>query len=422
MFAGIVFIGFVLLWASYGFQYHALPNTNETALLNEIMPPDIDSHAAPHPFIKQTIRIAAHVVPESYFVGFADVLSESSREMFLLGKVYPTGRWFYFPAAFSIKTSIALLVLLFVGLLTPKLYRERRREMLFLLVPPLLFFAVSMTSGMNIGVRHVLPVYPFFIVIAAAGACAWSRKYLAARYVLIALLIFHAATALRIAPNYLAFANDFWGGTNNTHNLLADSNVEWGQNFKLVNEYLARENIKDCWIAPFGNGELILKYQPCRLMPGDWGWNFTAQPIEPVPPVVEGTILLSTSVAPQFGHAEFLPFAEAEPIAMIGGSIFVYRGRFEIPLVSALSYAGRAQQFIRLNRFEEAIADGRKAVELALADPRTHLALAASLARAKQIDEARGEYETTIRLAQTNPEHFSSEETRAQNALRRLQQ
>jgi hypothetical protein len=87
--------------------------------------------------------------------------------------------------------------------------------MIFLLVAPLLFFAVALTSGMNIGVRHILPVYPFFIVAAAVGAIAACRRFYIFRYVLIALLLFHAATAVRTAPNYIAFANDFWGGTNN---------------------------------------------------------------------------------------------------------------------------------------------------------------------------------------------------------------
>ena len=154
--------------------------------------------------------------------------------------------------------------------------------MLFLLLPAFLFFAVSLTSGLNIGVRHILPVYPFFIVIAAAGICYWSRRYTIFRYILIALLIFHAIAAFRTAPNYLAFANDFWGGTNNTYRLLSDSNVEWGQNYKLVREYVARENIGDCRIAAFGAGEIVRAYQPCGLMPNDYGWNFTEQLVEPV--------------------------------------------------------------------------------------------------------------------------------------------
>ena len=156
-------------------------------------------------------------------------------------------------------------------------------------------------------------------------------------------------------------------------------------------------------------------------MPGAFGWNLTEQPVEPVPSVIEGTVLLSSAVLPPSGGDEYLPFLQSEPVALIGGSVFVYRGRFEVPLLVALSHIGRAQQLNRLNRFDEAIADGRKAVELAPDNPRSHLVLGLSLSRAKQTDEARRELETTIKLAEANPALFRPAEVRARTELRRLQ-
>ena len=420
-FAGIVLIAFAVLWAFYGFRYDAVPNDSQPPMLVasifENAPPEILNS----PVVK-TMRAVTRIFPESYAAGLFYVIRAGNRPMYMFGEVYPTARWFYFPVAFSIKTSVALLVLLAVSLLTFGLYRTHRREMLFLLLPALVFFGISLTSGLNIGVRHILPIYPFFIVIAAAGACYWVRKYQIVKYVLIALLIFHAVAAFRTAPNYLAFANDFWGGTNNTHRLLSDSNVEWGQNNKLIREYVERENISDCRIATFGYGELVQAYQPCKLMPNDYGWNFTEQLVEPVPPVVEGTIFLSVASFPPLGGDEYAPIIKTEPIAQIGGSIFVYRGRFEIPLVAALSYAGRADQFIELDRLDEAVADGQKAVELAPDDPRPHLALAFALRENKKTDEARRELETSIKLAEANPSMvFEWTKFQAQGALRRLE-
>ena len=84
--------------------------------------------------------------------------------MFLLGNVYPNGRWFYFPVAFAIKSSLALLLLLPFGLLCPRLYRHKRRALLFLLLPVLVNCGASLRAEMNIGVRHILPIYPFLIV------------------------------------------------------------------------------------------------------------------------------------------------------------------------------------------------------------------------------------------------------------------
>jgi 4-amino-4-deoxy-L-arabinose transferase-like glycosyltransferase len=204
--AGFFLIGFTLLWAAYGFRYSALPNaTVNTVSVENLLG---KSHSGRVMALINQMRI----LPESYIYGLADIISASrNRPTYILDRFYPTGKWFYFPLAFVAKTSIVLLVLLALGLLTFKLYREHGRQMLFLLLPPLVYFAVCLLAGMNIGVRHLLPVYPFFIVTAAAGICFWSRKYQAIKYILIALLLFHAIATVRIAPNYLAFANDFWG-------------------------------------------------------------------------------------------------------------------------------------------------------------------------------------------------------------------
>jgi tetratricopeptide (TPR) repeat protein len=292
--------------------------------------------------------------------------------------------------------------------------------MLFLLTPPLFFFAFSLTSKLNIGVRHILPVYAFFIVTAAVGAVWTSRKFRFFRYILLLILLFHAGVALRVAPDYIAFANDFAGGTNKTYRIFPDdSSVEWGQNDKLVNEYLARENIKDCWFAGWGNVELMSVSQPCRMLPNSFP-RVIVPLDEPIPPVIEGTVLISVASLPPRGGSEYLPVAQSEPIAQIGGSIFVYQGRFEVPLVAALSHATRANQLVRPNRFEEAVADARAAVELAPDDPRPHLSLGIALSRNGKTDEARKEFETVIELAKSNASLFRNAENRARRELGRV--
>jgi hypothetical protein len=421
-FAGCLLIGFVLLWAFYGFRYNALPNATENMVsVSGYMrgtgrPETVNSLSAKIVLVTSYIGI----FPESYIFGLADIVATGSRNAFIFNRNYATGQWFYFPVAFAVKSSAAVLLLLPIGLLLPFFKREKRRKMMFLLVPPLLFFAVALTSGMNIGVRHILPVYPFFVVAAAVGAVAVCRRFYFVRYVLIALLLFHIAAAVRTAPNYIAFANDFWGGTNNTYNLLGDSNVEWGQNLNLVNEYLARENINNCWFAGFANGELNHVQQPCRLLPGYLNWIGTEEIPEPTPTIIEGTILLSVSVLPSRGADEYLPVVQTKPIAQIGGSILVYQGRFEIPLAAALSHVGRALWLIQRNRFEESVVESQKAVELAPDDPRTHFSLALALARTGQKYEARKEFGTVIELARVNHSMYLNLEQRAWQEIAQL--
>ena len=353
-------------------------------------------------------------------LGVADIVATGSRPMYLFGRSYPTGRWFYFPVSFVVKSSVALLVLLPFGLVFPFFNPEKRREMLFILAPPIFFFAVSLTSSLNIGVRHILPVYPFFITAAAVGAVWVSRRVRPFRYFLIALLLFHAVASLRIAPDYMAFANDFWGGNANTYKIFRDPNLDYGQSLKAVKEYVEREGITDCWAALSGNIEHIIASQPCRVMTTSFPLSNSDVPREPIPPVIEGTVLLNALVMPPRGDAEYLPVIRSEPVARVGSSIFVYRGRFEVPLVAALSHVERANQFVRLKRFEEALTEGRRAVELAPADARAHLALGIALLRAGQKEAARAEFEQTIEAAKNNPATFRNAEIRARQELEQL--
>ncbi len=410
-----------MLWVFYGFRYAAIPSaTAETVSVADYIkengrPEMVESFPA-----KMVDGIdRTRIFPESYVLGMADVIAWGSRNSFIFGRNYATGQWFYFPLALLVKSSVALLLLLPLGLLFPFFNAQKRREMMFLLVPPILFFAVALTASINSGVRHILPVYPFLIVASAVGAVWLCRKFYFFRYVLIALLVFHAITAVRTAPNYLAFSNDFWGGSDNTYRIFSDSNVDTGQSVKLVNEYLARENIIDCWFAAFVHPELIRATQPCRVLPSGLRILVSRNVAEPVPPVIEGTVFISVNELPPRGGDEYVPIAQSAPIAQIGGNIFVYRGRFEIPLAAAISHTYRVGQFLRLNCVDEALAEGRTAVELAPADPRTHLSLGLALIRAGQKDAARRELETAIELAKPNPV-FRNAEVRAQQEIERL--
>lgn len=420
-FAAFFLIGWAILWAFYGFRYYSIPSASSSTIsISEYIkengrPEMVQSFSA-----KTTELVSrTHVFPESYTLGMADVIAWGSRNTFIFDRIYPTGQWFYFPVALTVKSSVALLLLLPLGLLFVFFGREKWREMLFLLVPPIVFFAVVSNSNFTTGIRHILPTYAFFIVIAAAGAVWFCRKYNFFKYFLIALLVFHAVTAARIAPNYQSFANDFWGGVNNTWRIFRDSSVETGQSVKLMNEYLARENIADCWFGGFVHPEIVRTIQPCRPLPSNLRILVSQEVIEPVPPVIEGTVLMSVNELPPRGGEEHAPIAKSEPIALIGGNILVFRGRFEIPVAAAMSRAYRSGQFLRINEIERAVAEGQTAVEFAPDDSRTHLALGLALLRAGQKEAARREFEKTIELAKNKPA-FRLAEVRAALELERL--
>ena len=82
--------------------------------------------------------------------------------------------------------------------------------------------------------------------------------------------------------------------------------------------------------------------------------------IDPIPAVIEGTVVLSVIEIPPRGGDEYVPITKSEPIAFIGGNTFVYRGRFEIPLAAAISRVHRSNHFRRIGDIDQAIAESRQ--------------------------------------------------------------
>ena len=420
-FSGMFLIGLAILWSFYGFRYRAIPNENTPTISVADFIKENGRPESVQSFPARITEAVSHIrmFPESYILGMADVIAWGSRNCWLFGRAYATGKWFYFPVAFFVKSNIALLLLLPLGLVFLYFVRDKRREGMFLLVPAAVFFVFASGSNFNTGVRHILPIYGFLIVISSIGAVWLCRKLKALRYVLIALLVLNAVAAIRSAPSYLAFANDLWGGLEHSHMIFSDSNVDTGQSMKLVSEYVAREDVKDCWISTFVHPEMIRSVQPCRAMPSGVRVMVSRDLIDPVPVVIEGTVVLSTIELPPRGGDEYLPISKSEPIALLGGNTFVYRGRFEVPLAAAISRVHRSDYFLRINDVNQAIAEARQAVDLGPNDPRTHLALGLALARSGQKDEARSELAKAAELA-TADVRFRNQEVRARQVLGRM--
>ncbi len=159
---------FVVLWAFYGFRYAARP-------AGLVMNPTLSEYAAPLKGMNSWVigHLANwRLLPESYLMGMTDIhYAAQQYPIFLLGHDYPHGVWWYFPVALSIKTSlgmIGLLVLAGVALISRRL--RQRRELAYLVVPGAIYLTVAILSGMNIGTRHVLFLYPLAALLAAAGS------------------------------------------------------------------------------------------------------------------------------------------------------------------------------------------------------------------------------------------------------------
>src|SRR6185312_4741849 len=276
-FGSLVFIAamsIAILWACYGFRYAARPGNAQ------ITPPTAAFLQTLHqPAEARFIGFAErhHLLPEAYLYGLTDilVLTDRGRYTFLFGKDYAEGQWFYFPATILIKSTIAFLLLLALALATRYLWqRKRLLESLFLLLPAAVYLGFAMRSKLDLGLRHILPIYPFLIVLIAAGAWALIRRSRAWAVAVAALLLFHALSSVRAYPNYLEYSNEFFGGPINTYKVLGDANVGWSSGLPALQRYITDHHITQCWYAYYGPAVLSYFHLPCKPMPSYFSMLF----------------------------------------------------------------------------------------------------------------------------------------------------
>jgi hypothetical protein len=405
----ITVLALAILWAFYGFRYVARPNGLQ---LN----PPLSAYVQglkPHEIWLVSTMARFHVLPESYLYGLADVrLTANFYTSYVLGKIYAHGVWFYFPIAFLIKSTIGFMALLLLCVATITTRRLKRwREILFLVIPPAFYLIVAFTVGMNIGVRHILPVYVFLSVLIGGSAWALVRQNRKCFYLVVVLLLIHAISSLRTFPVYIAYANELWGGPSNTYKYLTDSNVDWAQQLKATKHYLDKRGVKDCWFAYFAEGVADFKYNgiPCKPLPTVVTLWLNEQ--VDVPESIDGPVLISAGTLSgyEFGPGSLNPYEQFQRLAptdVIQHGVFVFDGHFDVPLASAISHMQKAQNLLAAKQVESALIEAQAAVSLAPNAVDVQLTLGDVLAEMGQAAEARSSYEKALLLAKTIEPEF----------------
>ena len=156
---------------------------------------------------------------------------------YLGGRFSPRPWWWYCLYAAVLKTPIPLLVLAAVGTVV-FLRRERGwRERVLVLGPIVLFVGASCFDRTNLGLRRILPAYPFLVLVASQSARVALPR--AAKGALLGVLaLWQAASVLRIAPHDLSYFNELAGGPTRGMYYLDDSNIDWGQDLPSLRRWL----------------------------------------------------------------------------------------------------------------------------------------------------------------------------------------
>ena len=195
-------------------------------------------------------RIDVHVplpAPQ-FFIGIEKVQRHSSlgHAAFLLGRYSTSGWWYYFPVVFFFKTPLAFVLLSIAGIVL--LVRRGDAEGRGIALAPLAMLVPATTSGINIGLRHILPIYPFLAICAAVAAIElWRWKKWAA---VIVLAWYFVASAIA-HPDYVAYFNEAAG--RHPENIAVDSNLDWGQDMLRLADYVKRHHIEHIHVSVFGN-------------------------------------------------------------------------------------------------------------------------------------------------------------------------
>ncbi len=204
---------------------------------------------------KSQVQMNALVPAGEFLEGLREVAfsNRHGRPAWFLGKIYPRGGIkLYYPAAIALKWPTILLLLFFASLfLGVRKTCRAPGDLLILCLFAVVYLVLAVQSRFDIGERHILPLYPFALLIAG-GIWEHARKHRIASVVVILALCLNAADALRSAPDYLAYFSIFVK-PENSWRLLTDSNLDWGQGLISLRTYELQHPDERLKLAYFGS-------------------------------------------------------------------------------------------------------------------------------------------------------------------------
>ncbi|HEY5039581.1 MAG TPA: glycosyltransferase family 39 protein, partial [bacterium] len=208
-------------------------------------------------YLPGTLKLPDHHLPFFYFwqaiTSVVSFFSSSKHPVFFKGVLSLESHWDYYPTAFLLKSTLPFLILLLLAVVLA--FRKKILVPAWQWAPPLFFFLFALPIH-QIGLRQVLPIYPFLILIAAsAGEWLWKtilpgQPHLA-RVGLIGLLSFHALTTANHYPAHISYFNELVPPERRIY-WLGDSNLDIGQDVKRLADTAKTRGCKNVKLAFFG--------------------------------------------------------------------------------------------------------------------------------------------------------------------------
>jgi len=275
-------VAFVVVYAGYGFETRSALDNEAFARRFQMTSEELRADPHVSNLLRWLIdpataagRLSRAVVkdvpiPLASYISGAYWQADKNRQghdSYLLGEHSKKGWWYYFPIALAVKlpTGVILLLLFSLYLALRKIFALRWQGLAhqlrmaplkwyLLTIAPALYFCASLTSNIDIGIRHILPIFPFFYICLSACLLGkrprWNRATLASIALVGGLVIFESVYQY---PYYLSFFNKLAGGSARGPRFLIDSNIDWGQDLKHLRAYLIEHGDPEVCFSYFGH-------------------------------------------------------------------------------------------------------------------------------------------------------------------------
>ncbi|MBI2041704.1 MAG: glycosyltransferase family 39 protein [Candidatus Nealsonbacteria bacterium] len=263
----------------------------------------------------------------------------SGNTVYFLGQISASGWRYYFPVIYLLKVPLAFHIITLLTIIATVILAIKRKlafdiKKHFTLLSFFTFLAIywltAINGKLNIGIRHLLPTFPFIYLLAVLILKEIMAKLppsiKRASFVLIcSLLAWYAFSSLSSFPYYISYFNQLAGGTKNGYKYAVDSNYDWGQDFYRFIDFVKKNNIQKISLDYFGGenpkywlGDKYIKLNP-REISGNLPEGFVAVSVNQL---MGGVAKPVSGFDQQTGYYRWLD--EYDLRAKAGNSIFIY--------------------------------------------------------------------------------------------------
>lgn len=273
-----------------------------------------------------------HLIPRPFTAGLLYVTKATTRRAsYLLGQISEEGWWYYFPLAMLFKTPTATLVAMLLSGVVLVTFARRASAHIWsfacMAIPAMAYMVALMGSSLNSGIKYALPVYPFlFVAVGCTASMAVARWDKIGRPVTIVLLLGLLIESLLAFPNYVAFFNAPSGGSRGGYHLLGDTNLDWGQDLKLIAQWQSQHPDEKLYLNYFGIVPPETYGIQYANLPGGYYLDLglpKAWPQEPGVIAISATHLQGITYPSQLREA-YEPLRKLQSREVLGGTIYLF--------------------------------------------------------------------------------------------------